>query len=58
MYTSENIVGVEEFVGGGVFAIHEANTRKLTSFNATVVIWFMSEPMDPEELHVLSLHMT
>jgi hypothetical protein len=56
MYHSEYVTGVEETIRCWVFAICEPNTMKSTSYKAPFVIWITSEPMDPEEVHVLNLY--
>ena len=57
MYPSEDVTGVEKSIRRGVVAISEPDTVKVTSFKAAFVIRIASEPMDPEELHALGLHM-
>ena len=56
MYRLEDVVGIEELVGSGVFTICEPDTMKATSLKAAFMIWVMSEPVDPEEFHALALH--
>ena len=56
MYTLEDAARVEEFIWSGVFTICKSNTMKVIGLEATLVIWIVSEPMDPEELHAVGLH--
>ena len=56
MYRSEDVSGIEKFIGSGIFAICEPNTVKATSLKAAFMIEVASEPVDPEEFHAFSLH--
>jgi len=57
MNRSEDVVGIEESIQSGVFTICETNAMKSTSLEAAFMIQIMSEPVDPEKLYALSLHM-
>jgi len=56
MYRSEDVAGIKEFKGSGVFAIYKPNTVKAMHLKAAFVIWVTAEPVDPEEFHALSLY--
>ena len=58
MYCSEYVTGVEESIRCEIFAICEPNTMKPASCKAPFVIQIASEPMDPEEVHAISFHVS